>query len=139
MIETKQVEKLKHTYNTLKQRRFKSNILKGAKSIREAALKAGYSPTSNTIYQNRRKLLQTLNEVLPIKEEEVIADFRLVKDIALSEKDLTNFSRANENLARIKGMFLDRSEVDNKTPSQVIISYGNTKPLPDDKPADAKP
>lgn len=107
---------------TLKQRRFKAEIKKGAKTKWEAMIKAGYSPKSRTIYQphTRTTTNRLIDEALP-KEDEIENDFVIGKKLALQSNDLTNYNRANENLARIKGMFLDKSEVTNRGASQTII------------------
>ena len=101
---------------TLKQRKLKQAI-KHSKTLWEAAMKAGYSPTSRTIYQPQyRTTMNTIvSEALNEETEDKIKnDFTLAKELALKTDDLTNYNRANEDLARIRGMFKDKSEITTK-------------------------
>ena len=49
--------------------------------------------------------------------------FNLGSELALAKGDFSNYLRANEDISRIQGQFLDKSEVTNKTPDKIIISY----------------
>ena len=51
------------------------------------------------------------------QEEEMKERFNLAAELTLKEKDFTNFLRANEDIARMQGMFTDRTE--NKTEIKV--------------------
>lgn len=97
-------------YNTLKQRKFKRAIRKGAKTIAEAKHLAGYSDASITPYQNRKKTQELIDEALPdATPENIENDFNRVKQLCWETKDINNYLRANEDLARIKAMFTDKS------------------------------
>lgn len=108
---------------TLKQRKFRIAIKQGANNVREAGRKAGYSDKSRTLYQNRTKTNMLIDQALP-NEDEIVNDFVRIKALALEQNDLSNANRANESLARTKGMFTDKSEVNNTgNPDKIVISY----------------
>lgn len=124
---------------TLKQRRAINALPECGYSISQAMRKAGYtrgSSVAGSQYNSLRKFTSKLDICNPQRIKE---DIDLSMKMAKQAKDITNINRNIELRTKIAGMIIDKSEVDNKTPSQVIISYGNTKPLPDDKPADVKP
>lgn len=117
---------------TLKQRRLKKELKKNPASLFQAAVKAGYSPRSRTIYQNRTTTHRILDEVLG-EDDKIKNDFEMAKELALKNNDLTNYNRSNENLARIKGMFLDKTEITNKNPDKIVIAYSQKVGNSDEK------
>lgn len=121
-------------YNTLKQRKFKRAIRKGAKTIQEARIQAGYSPKSITVYQNRKKTQELINEALPdATPENITNDFIEAKNTCKANGDMNNFLRANEDLAKIRAMFTEKqqisAEVTTKEEQSTIAKYITTNRL----------
>ena len=96
--------------NTLKQRRLISALPK-AKTLAEAGRLAGYTKQGHNIY--RRNITKHIREVLGnigYSDAALKQRFNLGADLALQNKDCTNYLRANEDLARMAGAFKDKLE-----------------------------
>lgn len=106
----------------------KNNTLKDI-----AINKAGYSFKARNMYRRntKRHILEELSK-LGYSREDLIKRFQLGADLTLKKGDYTNYLRANEDIARMEGQFLDKSEVKNVNPDKIIIAYGN-KSSPDAK------
>lgn len=104
-------------------------------NVTEAAKREGYSKSySETMIHT------TLRKYIGVQSDEEIKDGflkSLDKDIKRfkREKDNSNYVRTKEMKARTLGLFLDKSEVNNKSPEKTIIVYGNT-PAPTIKEPD---
>ena|SRR3990167_2270535 len=108
---------------TLMQRRLVNNTVKAIQknrpfTQREIGIQSGYSKVSRNIYKRTTKkyIMEKLKR-LGYSEEEMKERFNLAAELTLKEKDFTNFLRANEDIARMQGMFTDRTE--NKTEIKV--------------------
>ena len=101
-------------YNTLKKRKL-LKALETSKTMREAGIKAGYTPISHTIYTKPTKTY--LAEAIASSPELIKQKYEELHQLALLSKDYSTARGVLQDLARINALFLDRSEIktDNTT------------------------
>lgn len=95
-------------YDTLRRRKLLKN-LESCDSIKEAAAKSHYAPTTRSYYKKATKDLITKH--IHADPERIKDRFEHLSSEAEKVKDFTNALRGTENLARICGMFIDRTEI----------------------------
>ncbi len=102
-------------------------------TLREAGIKAGYTKVSRTIYTKNTKtyIIKRLNE-LGYGKKDIAERFKLIADLALKEKDFANVNRSTENIAKLEGLFIERREIENKTPDKIMI-IRDSKPIVETK------
>ena len=107
---------------TLKQYKLIQGIKKSIESndkqsMKDISIKAGYSIKTRDVYRAHTKahIVKALAKI-GYSNEELKARFNLISELTLKEKDYSNALRSNENIARMQGAFLDKSE------SKVAIS-----------------
>jgi hypothetical protein len=93
---------------TLKQQKL-IKALETSNSIAEAKIKAGYSPTSNAPYRKGAK--RCIADAIHSNPLKISERFERIANKCDKEGDRTNEIRSTEALARINGMFIDKSEV----------------------------
>lgn len=96
---------------TLKQLRLKSDLYHHrSKTIKEAALKAGYaeSTAGSCIFE---MLKNPIYKDISISKEKMDSAFLSVADKAIQEKDFTNVNRSLENVCKLNNLL--NSEVTN--------------------------
>ena len=89
--------------------------------MKEAGRLAGYK--SNDIY--RKRIKSHIKKVLDVDRASLFNRFQDVYNQCIDRKDYTNALRASENIARMQGEYLDRSQVDHKNPDKIAICYIN--------------
>jgi len=65
-------------------------------------------------------------DVYALTVDGIKRDIEETRVLARRKKDITNLNRIDENRTKIAGMITDKSEVNNRNPDKIIISY--TKP-----------
>jgi len=101
---------MKHRDSIRRKRLIKN--LATSKSLKEAALKAGYAPSTakSNIYNIKDRLRQDL-EKLGYSEEGIKAEFQRLSALSEAQGDMSNAHRGLENIARIGGLFKDKATV----------------------------
>ncbi len=91
-------------YNTLKKQKLLKN-LETSPNLRQAAIKAGYSPKNRTIYEKPTK--DYISQAIASKPGMIEGRFVDIADRAKRKGDLTNENRSFEALAKINQMYSD--------------------------------
>lgn len=121
-----------------RQKKLLEELPKNDYILSKAGIKAGYSPvyamtSLGTTLRKSKKMREYFDEGY-IKKE-----FKKALKDSIKEKDRTNRLRALESMARIKAMFTEKSEVTNKNPEKIVISYTNSNaPKSNGEPVVAK-
>ena len=118
---------------TLKQLKTIEALPKNGYNIAKSMRESGYTEASvraGSQYASLRRLTRKLDF---FSEEKIKRDIASTRKLAKKKQDITNLNRIDEHRAKIAGIIVDKSEVDNKNPEKVIVVYGN-KPI--DKPVE---
>ncbi len=107
---------------TLKQQKL-LKALETSNTLAEAGRKAGYSVQARHIYTP--KIKSTIINHIHSDPEKIKERFEHLSIIAERKGDLTNAMRGSEALARVQGMFIDKSEV--KTTADVNLNERLTR------------
>ncbi len=107
-------------------RKLSSNNYNVSKTAKEVGYKHSTSQ-SGFIYDNLRKITNKIDFFDP---EKIKKDINLTFKLARKKEDITNMARINEHRSKIAGMVTDKSEINNKNPDKIIISYSKTNTLP---------
>lgn len=117
----------------IKKLKYKQNRLKG-KSITQSLKDAGYSPNS-AVHSSGLGVVKCIEPqiALELTEADITVELiinRLNEDRlrALAKQDYATATRVDELLGKYLAMFTDKSEINNKNPDKIIISYTETKP-----------
>lgn len=97
--------------------------LNDSDSVMEAALKAGYSPSTRTMYSKTTK--SHIEELLDSEDTSLDTCKKLFKEgtkLAKTKKDYANYHRGIENIVRMQGGFVDKSEVKQTVTQQKAYS-----------------
>ncbi len=101
--------------HTIKQKKLMRAIPE-SKSLREAAIKAGYTEKSVNIYKKatKRHIRESL-KAMGYDEGSIKLEFERLSNLAESKNDFSNAMRGKENIARIMGLFKDKTELTTKS------------------------
>jgi len=103
---------------TLKQRRL-LKALPSSKSVMEAAVKAGYSPTSRQMYD--KGVSAHIATLLADSPEQIKREYGEALEKCKGAGDMNCLVRILDSMSRIQGLFKDKSEVTHKNDVEPTI------------------
>lgn len=119
------------TINPIRKHKVKNNLLQG-KSIRQSLKDSGYSAATAHCKANmttNRMVKVCMNEIEDklrlndITEESILNEINNIKNMAITKEDYATATRCEELKGKYLKMWTERTEIDNKHPDKVIISY----------------
>lgn len=108
--------------------------------MKQSLKDAGYSlSTANQGSRNSLGIVKQCEEEIVKELTEADITVKLIinrlnydRELAISKQDYATATRVDELLGKYLAMFTDKSEVENKNPDKIVISYTNTKPNTDE-------